>query len=253
MLLDTWNGEHMTNYETLLKINDKSREHIKKLYNSGKLDLINECISYTEDLNIWISRCGNFSKYLLVKEAQDECIKSIIMCSHGFYKEAIITLRQFLEHMLFAILLSTNDYKYRLWKIGQFDMSWTQIVDGQNGVFGKEYIRVYAKDINDERSIELLTIAKNVYRECSEFVHGNYEKLNLLTENMDYDEKILNTYAEYFSNIKYLVSMALLIRFREILNDKENLSFLESIIMDNLGMLPETQLLYGAEKETVYE
>ena len=70
---------------------------------------------------------------------------------------------------------------------------------------------------------------------------------------MDYDEKILNIYAEYFSNIKYLVSMALLIRFREILNDKENLSFLESIIMDNLGMLPETQLLYGAEKETVYE
>lgn len=92
------------------------------------------------------------------------------MCSQGFYKEAIITLRQFLEHMLFAIFLSTNDYKYRLWKIGQYDMSWTQIMDGQNGVFGKEYIRVYAQDINEERNIELLTIAKNIYRECSEFV-----------------------------------------------------------------------------------
>ncbi len=243
----------MTNYEMLLKINDKARENIEKLYNSGKMDLMNKCISYTDDLTKWISCCGEFSSYLLVKEAQNKCLKSIIMCSQGFYKEAIITLRQFLEHMLFAIALSTNDYKYRLWKIGQCDMSWTQIMDGQNGVFGKEYIHVYAKDVNDERSMELLTIAKNVYRECSEFVHGNYEKLSFLTENMNYDEKLMDMYTDYFSSIKYLVSMALFIRFREILNDKRNLTLLESIIMDNLGMLSEVQLLYGTEKGLVYE
>lgn len=60
----------MTNYEMLLKINDKAKENIEKLYNSGKMDLMNKCL------------------------------------------KAIITLRQFLEHMLFAIALSINDYKY---------------------------------------------------------------------------------------------------------------------------------------------
>ncbi len=40
----------MTNYEMLLKINDKAKENIEKLYNSGKMDLMNKCISYTDDL-----------------------------------------------------------------------------------------------------------------------------------------------------------------------------------------------------------
>ena len=101
--------------------------------------------------------------------------------------------------------------------------------------------------------MELLTIAKNVYRECSEFVHGNYEKLSFLTENMNYDEKLMDMYTDYFSSIKYLVSMALFIRFREVLNDEGNLTLLEPIIMDNLGMLSEVQLLYRTEKGLVYE
>lgn len=70
-----------------------------------------------------------------------------------------------------------------IWQRGQCDMSWTQIVDDQNGIFGKQFISTYANDIDTGRSLELLTIAKNVYRECSEFVHGNYEKLNTLTKH----------------------------------------------------------------------
>lgn len=42
-----------------------------------------------------------------MREAQDECIKSILMCMQGFYKEAMMSLRQAMEHMLFAIFLST--------------------------------------------------------------------------------------------------------------------------------------------------
>ncbi len=82
-------------------------------------------------------------------------------------------MRQFFEYMLFAILLSTNDYCYKLWKIGRFDMSWTQIVDEQNGIFGKQFIGVYAEELDETKSSELLTIAKIIYRECSEYVHGN--------------------------------------------------------------------------------
>lgn len=239
----------MTNYELLLKINDRAKKNIEAVYSSKKIDAINKCISYTEDLNLWVSNCEKFSDYPLVKEAQDECLKSIFMCVQGLYKESIVTLRQFFEHFLFAILLSTNDYKHRLWQLGQYDVSWTQIVDGQNGVFGTEYISAYARDIDQERSIELLAIAKNVYRECSEFVHGNYEKLITLSDNLEYNEKMVDMYIDYFSSISYLISMALLIRFRETLDDREKLSILETVIMDNLGMLPEVQALYSIEGE----
>lgn len=235
----------MTNYEMILQINDKARENIEKMKTNHKMAKINRCLSFTEDLNQWLFYCGEFKDFILVKEAQDEFIKSIFMCMQGFYKEAMMTLRQSLEHMLFAILLSTNDYNYRLWKRGKYDMSWAQIVDPGKGIFGKEYIRSYAMDIDDNRSIELLTIAKNIYRECSEYVHGNYEKLMLLTENMDYNEENVDRYIEEFESVRYLISISLLIRFRELFDKEDILVNLESVLMDNIGMLPEVQALYN--------
>ena len=238
----------MTNYELFVQINDKMRTNIEKIKNNNKIDDINKCISFTEDLSAWLFFCGEFKEYKLVKAAQDECIKSILMCIQGLYKEAMMSLRQFLEHMLFALFLSTNDYNYRLWKRGKYDMSWSQIVDSEKGIFAKEYINSYALDIDDSRSIEFVTIAKNIYRECSEYVHGNYDKLELLTENVEYIEENVIRYIEIFESVRYIISVSLLIRFREIFYDKEILVKLESIVMDNLGTLPEVQALFDEQE-----
>lgn len=238
----------MTNYELFVQINDKMRTNIEKIKNNNKIDAINKCISFTEDLSTWLSFCGEFKEYKLVKAAQDECIKSILMCMQGLYKEAMMSLRQFLEHMLFALFLSTNDYNYRLWKRGKYDMSWSQIVDSEKGIFAKEYINSYALDIDDSRSIEFMTIAKNVYRECSEYVHGNYDKLELITENIEYIEENAIRYIEIFESVRYIISVSLLIRFREIFYNREILIKLESVVMDNLGTLPEVQALFDEQE-----
>lgn len=233
----------MTNYETLKKICDKAEENIDLLSSSGKLDALSKCITFAEDLHKWVSYCDNLKDYILVQEAQTECVNSIYMCAQGFYKEAITTMRQFFEHMSFAIMLSANDYKYKLWQVGRHDMSWMQIVDDQNGIFGKQFISVYAEELDEVRSVELLTIAKNVYRECSEYVHGNFEKLSTLPDNLLFDESAVEQYIEYFTSIQYLICMALFIRFRHIFNKPGTIAALESIISDNLGTLPEIQQL----------
>ena len=126
----------MTNYDMLLTINGHAQKNIEVLNTSGNITEISKCITFVDDLSTWISNCGAFSDYLLVKNAQTEFTNSIFLCAQGFYKESIITLRQCLEHMLFAIMLSTNDFHYRLWLAGQYDMSWAQIMDYNNGVFG---------------------------------------------------------------------------------------------------------------------
>ena len=99
----------MTNYQMIIQINDKTRANIEKIQENNKMEKINKCISFTEDLNLWLSCCGEFQDYILVREAQDECIKSILMCMQEFYKEAMMSLRQAMEHMLFVIFLSTSD------------------------------------------------------------------------------------------------------------------------------------------------
>lgn len=234
----------MTNYELMLELNGKLKKNIENLYTSGKMDDLNKCISFSNDFDMWLSCCDDFSKYKLIKEAQTECINSICLCAQGFYKEAIMALRQFLEHTLFAVMLSTNDYKYRLWKAGKIDMSWTQLMDRENGIFSVQFIQTYANDVDEIRSMELLTIAKDIYRECSEFVHGNYVKLAMLPDHIAYNEKMTDQYIKCFESIKYVICMALFIRFRETLNNPDNLIKLEPLIFDSIGMLPEIQLLY---------
>ena len=121
------------------------------------------------------------------------------------------------------------------------------ICHGQNGIFGKQFISVYAENLDEVRSVELITIAKNVYRECSEYVHGNFEKLSSLPDNLLFDESAIDQYMDYFSSAQYLICMALFIRFRHIFNEHETIAALESIITDNLGTLSEIQQLLSPE------
>ena len=65
---------------------------------------------------------------------------------------------------------------------------------------------------------------------------------------MEYNEENVDRYIEVFESVKYLISVSLLIRFRELFDKEEILVKLESVLMDNLGMLPEVQELYNRER-----
>ena len=178
-IIDIKKEIEMTNYETLQRICERAKENIDMLNASGKLDALSKCIAFVDDLHKWVSYCDNLKNYILVEEAQTECINSIYMCAQGFYKEAITTLRQFFEHMLFAILLSTNDYKYRLWQVGKYDMSWSQIVDDQNGIFGKQFISVYAENLDVKAKLFCPEIAGLFCRIAGLFCHDSRANLSL--------------------------------------------------------------------------
>ena len=156
----------------------------------------------------------------------------------------MISLRLCLEHCLYAIHMSSNDFYFRRWKAGQEDMKWAAITDGNTGIFSKSFIRAYAPEF-EERSAELNGIASNVYRECSEYIHGNYSKLNCLPGQNKFSQDMLSQYISRFQSISYLLSVALVIRFKELIVSRGLLLTLENAIMHNIEMLPEIQLLYG--------
>ncbi|TYZ28971.1 hypothetical protein FZ041_06595 [Selenomonas caprae] len=231
----------MTNYDMLLQINKVANTNIKCSRDNDEFYEIDKCLSFSSDLQNWISYCGDLGDMILVQEAQNECIKSIYFCTEGFYKEAIIALRQYFEHLLFAIYLSTSDFNYRLWKKGKYDMSWKHITDKDSGIFSVKFIELYADDISSDISMELLNDCSGIYRECSEFVHGNYEKLDMLCEKLVYNQESFQLYIKCFSRVKYIICMALFIRFRSILDDANAVEELEMVIRDNIGTRKEVQ------------
>ena len=234
----------MGNREEQFGILENFKAQVSATWDSPYAEGFSECLLFATDFSTWVECLKDIPQSILLKSSLNECATANLFCSQGLYKHAMISLRLCLEHCLYAIHMSSNDFYFRRWKAGQEDMKWAAITDGNTGIFSKSFIRAYAPEF-EERSTELNGIASNVYRECSEYIHGNYSKLNCLPGQNEFNQDMLSQYISRFQSISYLLSIALVIRFKEQIVSQGLLSTLENAIMHNIEMLPEIQLLYG--------
>ncbi len=84
----------------------------------------------------------------------------------------------------------------------------------------------------------ILDLAKRVYRECSQFTHGNYSAWEVIKYPPVYDEKAFVKFLDEAESIKYIIEYSFFIRFiKEI--PKEKITDFESQIRESLGHLKE--------------
>ncbi|MGM9614145.1 MAG: hypothetical protein ACI3W7_01280 [Oscillospiraceae bacterium] len=238
----------MDNREEQFKILDSFKNQISATWNSPCAESFRQCLLFVNDFSVWVDCLKDIPQSILLKSSLNECATANLFCSEGLYKHAMISLRLCLEHCLYAIHMSSNDFYFRRWKAGQEDMKWASITNPDTGIFSKPFIRAYAPEF-EERSAELNSITSNVYRECSEYIHGNYNKLNCLPGQNEFSQDMLDQYISRFQSISYLLSIALVIRFKEFIVSENLLPTLENAIMNNIETLPEIQLLYGRNGE----
>lgn len=234
----------MGNQEEQFDALENFKNQIIATWDSRYADDFRQCFLFVNDFGVWVECLKDIPQAILFKSALNECATANLFCSQGLYKQAMVSLRLCLEHSLYAIYLSANDFYFRRWKDGKEDMKWSLITDVNLGIFSKTFIRAYAPEF-EERSDELINIARNVYRECSEYIHGNYDKLNCLPGHNMFSQELLMQYITRFQSIAYLLSVALVIRFKEYILSEDMLVVLEDAIMHNIEMLPEIQLLYS--------
>lgn len=237
----------MGNKEELFQILDTFKGVISSTWESDKVEDFCSCLLFSNDLKEWTVVLEKIPQSIILRSAHNECVTANLFCSLGLYKQAMISLRLCLEHCLHAIQLSANDFQFRRWKAGQVDMQWASIVSPDDGLFSKAFIKAYAPEFV-ERSAELHSIAKNVYRECSEYVHGNYDKLNSLPAQSQFNQELFDRYIQAFHSVSYLLSITLVIRFKDHLLSNGVLRSLEQPIMNTISMLPEIQHLFEVEE-----
>lgn len=238
----------MDNREEQFEILDSFKNQISATWNSPCAENFRQCLLFVNDFSVWVDCLKDIPQSILLKSSLNECATANLFCSEGLYKHAMISLRLCLEHCLYAIHMSSNDFYFRRWKAGQEDMKWASITNPDTGIFSKPFIRAYAPEF-EERSAELNSITSNVYRECSEYIHGNYNKLNCLPGQNEFSQDMQDQYISRFQSISYLLSIALVIRFKEFIVSENLLPTLENAIMNNIETLPEIQLLYGRNGE----
>lgn len=202
---------------------------------------------YTLDLEQWIAALSARPEARVFRGAQHEYHSALLALVLGQYRQAFMGLRLFLELALGGIYFSANELELRLWLRGRRDIGWERFVDPDRGVFSKCFVGAFYEALADEGP-HYSAIAKQVYRECSEYVHGSARTHSTLPTAPEFAQHVFSDWHEKAKAARFVVSFALCSRYLKFL-DEAALDALELIVTDELGHLTAIRVHFGGVGE----
>lgn len=189
--------------------------------------------AFVADLERWLSVLAARPETKLLEGGIREYQFALLALAQGQYRQAFMALRLFFELSLCAILFSANELHLRTWLKGVRDLNWAAIVDKDAGVLSTTFLHVFFEEVSGYAS-QYRAIAETVYRECSEFVHGNANTQGALPADVRYSASAFKAWHEKAKNMRLVLSFALCARYLKFL-DAASMTKLEGFIGDQLG------------------
>lgn len=181
----------------------------------------------------------------MLKKVSTQLESSMMSLALGFYRQAFYTLRLSFEMGMGAVYFSTNKMEHSEWIQGKTDIIWSKMLDVDSGVLSSRFSDAFfselsylVKDYREKSNI--------LYRQLSEFVHGNYETWSKSGMQIQYNK---NTVTEYFSQYRGVVEIllfALCIRYLKAI-PKSNLENLE-FVSDEFKHVEPIRIHFGGPK-----
>lgn len=220
-----------------LTISGNLQNNVQSTLDSKYMQNIASANAFIDDFRLWEKWISNKYGSEIFKLAISEYETSILFCLQSLYKQAFTALRATLEHTLFGVQLTTNLYQYRQWKNNCKDVYWSEITNPENGIFSFNYFSAFAPDLCSSSPL-IAELAKRIYRECSQFTHGNYVIGDSLCEPGLYDERLVAQFFEVLESVKYVIEFSLFVRFNQEITSSE-ISVLEPQLAEHLGHFKE--------------
>lgn len=190
------------------------------------IDLLSSNHLFISDFSSWLDVLEDRPEISIFKNAIKEYQMSILSNNIGLYQQAFMGLRFFLERTLVAILFSANEIELNLWKLGERDTYWSELIDDNKGIFSDRFCKAFFPELKDEiKHFKAITI--KVYRECSEYVHGNQIIIDKIPESMNYSIEIFHEWNSKADTIKRIILFSLCLRYLKGLQ-KEGVSKIET-------------------------
>lgn len=168
---------------------------------------------------------------------------ALFALASGQYRSAFGGLRLFFELMLATVLFSAHEIDYRMWAKDLKDINWGALKDSQVGVFSSSFIRAFNPAFVDNAK-QYLAIAEVVYRECSEFVHGNAGTHASLPSDIAFQEEAFLSWHAKAATMRLAIIFVFSARYLGYVT-KEAEDRMEPIISDVLGHLPAVQAIFS--------
>ncbi len=147
----------------------------------------------------------------LINEIIYDLFVSLQLSLTGMYRHSFISTRSALELGVALIKFKDDNLSFLLWKENKEDISWSNFFDEDRGVFSSKYVDLFLKDSN----FDLVRLrAKNLYRECSEYVHGKYGYISLLGDpKISYNKELCKKTLEVCEESIKILNILLFARF----------------------------------------
>ncbi len=231
-------GKH---YEQL---SQHSAEVLKKLLmDQDSLALLTVAHNAVADYEILKSAIADRPEAAVFTSAVKEYQLALSALSVGSYRHAFVGLRLFYEMTLATIHFSAHEIFYRLWTQDKKDIVWSVLIDADNGVLAKQFVGAFNPSFS-EFTKQYRALAETVYRECSEFVHGNALTHEKLPDALEFDKEILALWQQKAETIRLVIVFAFSARYLNYVTD-DSRNAVEPIVIDTLGHLPPVQGIFS--------
>ncbi|MEZ8142714.1 hypothetical protein [Enterovibrio sp. FF113] len=226
-----------------IQLNNEFSKVVEASFSSKNSPKISELFHFVDDLNVWHEILKDKEDTTILISAIKEYEFSFQAALNGQYRYAFTAQRYFLEQVCRYVYLSTNELYLRHWKLGLKDISWGSIVDKENGIFSRTFIRAFYNEVEEEGT-HMITLSSKLYRETSEYIHGNFDKVVDMPDKLGFDNQLLNKWLDFVETNKFITVFLLTVRFSKGFNSIE-LDQVEDNIKDELGGIEEFNLLYN--------
>lgn len=185
------------------------------------------------DFELWADVLRARPEAQVLRTAVREYQFALLALVQGFYRHAFMALRLFLELSVQAVNLSASELQLRLWLSGTRDLNWNEMTAEDKGIFSVDFVRAFCPELADEARHHR-SLALKLYRECSEYVHGNPDSQATLPNTMEFSEDVFRAWHLKSESAHLVIHFILAMRYLSSLTTEER-NRLENVLIGELG------------------
>ncbi|WP_294674779.1 hypothetical protein [uncultured Fluviicola sp.] len=222
----------MTAEEYIKKINEQIQGIFDSSLDQNK-DVINNGIDFSKSLQTWLEIIPEDNYKILLTNSIQSLELSIISQTYCLYRNAFSSLRLSMEMLFGGVFFSTATLDFIEWTKSSRDLNWSTINDLNNGVLSHRFCNAFFLELKDKNE-EYYTKAKELYRDLSEYVHGNHHTWITESEALKIEEKEIILFNKSLKSFFEIANFVLCLRYLKTLKQSQ-LEQVEPIVMQTLN------------------
>jgi len=229
--------------EYLRQLQARSTQILETTLNGDGETLLASSRHHTAELMQWSETLTQHREGELFRLAAIEHEYALLALVQGHYRHAFKGLRLVLELSLQAVHLSVDEVALREWLQNRRDTSWGAITKEEDGVFSKKFAQAFFPEL-EVHLHHYRGLAKTIYRECSEAVHGNIPRSVPLPHHLVYSKPTTSLWHQKSAAGIGVIHFAASMRYLNDLNETEVMS-MEPVLQERLGHIPQVRVKLG--------